>query len=227
MSKDFKFLQKFFSEQRLQTYLDECNGDYEKSFILYGWNTSISGALYESFGFLEIALRNAIDEQLKNYNNAQIGDENWLINPCELVNKVFLSSSVNSAIDRVKKSKFCKKSGTSKEQPLHHEVLSQMTLASWRYAMPSRKSFKAQKLWNDSLMLAFPNCNGNQYELTDAVIFIYNLRNRIAHHEPILSSVSIREAYKNVRKVTGAIHPNLDEYINSKQRITSILRQRP
>ena len=60
------------SNVRLRVYLDECNGDIEKSIRLYIWNTAVSASFYGALQMLEVTLREALVKRLYN----QYGD-NW------------------------------------------------------------------------------------------------------------------------------------------------------
>ena len=56
-------LEASFSPARLRTYLT-AEGDRKRALQLYTWNTKISAAFYGPLQGLEIALRNAIHQQL-------------------------------------------------------------------------------------------------------------------------------------------------------------------
>ena len=57
-------LEASFSPERLRTYLRAAKGDRKRALQLYTWNTKISAAFYGPLQGLEIALRNAIHQQL-------------------------------------------------------------------------------------------------------------------------------------------------------------------
>ena len=57
-------LEASFSPERLRTYLRAAKGDRKRALQLYTWNTKICAAFYGPLQGLEIALRNAIHQQL-------------------------------------------------------------------------------------------------------------------------------------------------------------------
>lgn len=58
------FYEKHFSQPRMKQYLDECGNDQDRAKKLYVWNTEISAAFLELLSYLEVALRNCINERM-------------------------------------------------------------------------------------------------------------------------------------------------------------------
>ena len=56
---------KHFTDGRFGPYLDACSGSEAKAIELYDWNVRVSAALWEILTYLEVALRNRIDERLQ------------------------------------------------------------------------------------------------------------------------------------------------------------------
>lgn len=56
---------------------------------------------------------------------------------------------------------------------------------------------------------------------------IYQLRNRVAHLEPLLRSGNVRAQLTNMRTVLGEIDPIVEHWFVSYQRVTAVLRARP
>ncbi|WP_125610007.1 hypothetical protein [Specibacter cremeus] len=61
----------------------------------------------------------------------------------------------------------------------------------------------------------------------DDVAGIYQLRNRIAHLEPLLRTSNVRIQYNNMRDILTEINPHLEQWFTSTQRITTVLKSRP
>ena len=57
----------FITEPRLRPYLHTCEGDLSLALDLYAWNTRMAAACLPMLSQTEILLRNALDEQLKEY----------------------------------------------------------------------------------------------------------------------------------------------------------------
>lgn len=56
---------------------------------------------------------------------------------------------------------------------------------------------------------------------------IYQLRNRVAHFEPLLRSGNVRAQFTNMRAVLREIDPAVEQWFVSNQRVTTLLRARP
>lgn len=52
------------SPERVAPYVRATGGDLDAGVRLYEWNLTISGALFEALGILEVVLRNALNSQL-------------------------------------------------------------------------------------------------------------------------------------------------------------------
>ncbi len=69
-------LETSLSPQRIATYTAETGGNRELALRLYTWNTAISAAFYGPLQGLEVALRNAMHQQLSTAYGAD-----WYDNP--------------------------------------------------------------------------------------------------------------------------------------------------
>jgi len=58
------YLEKVFSEERMQKYFSHAPGDELKSMLHYQCNIKVSEALYPVISVLEVALRNSISREL-------------------------------------------------------------------------------------------------------------------------------------------------------------------
>lgn len=69
-------IKSFISHPRFNIYLEEANYDTNSAYQLYLTNIELSEALYPALSLLEISLRNAIHQKLKEYFN----DDFWFKN---------------------------------------------------------------------------------------------------------------------------------------------------
>lgn len=56
---------------RLAPYLEDARGDALRATQLYLWAADLAGVLYSGIAFVEVAVRNAIDFQLCQWNERQ------------------------------------------------------------------------------------------------------------------------------------------------------------
>ena len=111
-------------------------------------------------------------------------------------------------------------------EPLHADILAAMSLGTWRFILPGRHDAGKQLLWDEALSNGFPHLRRSPRELERAVEGVYQLRNRIAHLEPIINS-NVRAQLVNMRTVIGAIDPQLLSWFTSTERISASLNTRP
>ena len=157
---------------RFQRYLQAC-GNRDKALALYRANVALSQQLFGVISVFEVILRNSIDRHMI----AQQGNE-WLENAvapggyfdispgCEIT-----YHSIQEAIHRM---------GI---QFTHDGLITRLTFGFWTYLF-SPKEFAAA---GSSLLGVFPNrpFGTKQKTIFQNLVKINDLRNRIAHHEPI------------------------------------------
>lgn len=94
-------LERLFSAERLSTYVDHCDGDFNAAIGMYRWNAAITAAFWEPIGHLEVALRNTIDARLAARHDRLDRQGSWLDDPeRELGDRARLD--IASARDRVR-----------------------------------------------------------------------------------------------------------------------------
>lgn len=186
-------------QARMARYLDDCGNDVDKAGRLFTWNLAMSGAAYEAVHLFEIILRNAMDAQLRRWNDSNGYGQAWLQNPDPRLNKLLMQSRLNEARSRA--TAVAARAGRA---VLHDDVLAQMTLGTWRYLLPSNSSVGKQRLWASCLANAFPEWRGTAWEpIVRRVEIVHEMRNRIAHLEP-LHRGDLRRARQSMRHVTSA-----------------------
>jgi hypothetical protein len=222
-------LQHRISPERLAPYIRETPTLHE-AIRLYRWNIDLSGAVYEALHVFEVVLRNAMDEQLCRWNASQTNPDtgrlhssDWLIEPSALLLRV-AGRDIPDARRRALKSTTRRPHG--QREPLHEDILAAMSLGTWRFILPGRHDAGKQRLWDEAVHKAFPHLRRTPRELERAVEGVYQLRNRVAHLEPIINS-NVRAQLTNMRTVIGAIDPQLLSWFTSTERISSTLTLRP
>lgn len=213
---------------RLAPYVAAADGNRSQAIRLYQWNVALSGAVYEALHVVEVVLRNAIDAQLCAWNAAQIDiqtggfrNRDWLLDPAPLLRRLVREQELGKARQRAEQA-----IRRHRRPVAHADLLAQLSFGTWRFLLPDRDPGR-QRLWNDALRFAFPHLNHPSRGLVDSVHSVYQLRNRVAHLEPLLRSGQIRAQYVNMRIILSAIDPAADQWFTANQRVTSVLRARP
>lgn len=226
---DWDVFHGYISPPRLGPYLDATGGNRKHAIQLYHWNIGLSGAVYESLHFFEVVLRNAMDAQLCAWNATQsehssgrTHGKDWLTDPSRLLFK--LTQGGKDIEDATRRAAKATKWRTV---PMSHaDVLAQMSFGTWRFLLPDNTAAR-QLLWNAALVKAFPNNSRDADAITKDVAGVHQLRNRVAHLEPLLNTQAVHVQYLSMRRVLAAIHPLMEQRFVSTQRITALISQRP
>jgi len=162
---DMQKLEISISRERLNRYLVSTKSDLDKALKLYELNLRISQFLYGALHEFEIALRNAMHDQL----TAHFRRADWYeIAPIHSV-----------AMGMVARAKGCARP----EAHIPGKVISELTLGFWTGLTASQYLFT---LWNTCLHKAFPHIASDRTKVHAALNDLKVLRNRVAHHERIL-----------------------------------------
>ncbi len=185
----FQYFEDAFSADRMGKYVSACNGDTRRAMMLYRCNLRLSQEMFTLVSCFEVTLRNRIDRQLQ----ARLGGD-WL-RDAVLPGGVFYS---DARVDKTRKIiDNAYRELVRKQSYSHSQLLSKMEFGIWKYLY----SNVHYALTGQVLLRVFPNKprstrtlhydNSYMFAALDSV---NNMRNRIAHHEPICFN-----------KTTGAI----------------------
>ena len=176
--------EKIITPARMARYLAACRGNTRKSMTLYRKNIILSQSLFTVISCFEIALRNSIDthyttilgnEWLKNAASpAGIFDNN----KCRLTQK-----DINDAIHNLNL------------HYTHYKLIAEMGFGFWRYLFANNQFMAAGSTLlriMPSKPRTTPTIQYNHNFMMNQLAAINDLRNRIAHHEPICFYLVIR-----------------------------------
>lgn len=212
---------KLLTPVRLAPYLTATGGHTKNALSLYHWNIEFSAAIYEALHLAEIALRNAMDTQLRQWAAAQPdGSQEWLFDTPHLLRRL-LDDDLNRAHDKAKRA-------CGDRASCHDDVVAQLTFGSWRYLMGfANKDAGRDLLWRECLATAFPGVGvSGRDDLVGSAARLLRLRNRVAHLEPLLKEEH-KDVVRDLRRVMSAISPSADTWLTSRQKVTHVGNARP
>lgn len=219
--ESWSFYVSHFSAIRLSHYLDECGGDRAHAGRLYEWNVAVSAAIWESFAYLEVAFRNALNNRLQDIHDEKGRTGHWIFDEaCELGRDPtdahrhrYPFRDVWVAQRHVV--------GNGKALTVD-QILSELPFGFWHQMVSKRQLF----LWPD-LARAFPGTSNRAQEtVSEPVGRLRILRNRIGHHHRIWSS-DIVARYADIQTVAGYLDADLREWIHIRSRVIGLLAERP
>lgn len=176
----YKDFEDTFSIERTQRYIVACNGNKRKAMTLYRYNLRLSQEMFTLVSCFEVTLRNRIDRQM----TAHFGG-NWLRDLVLPGGQFFNNYSVektkkiitNAYNELQSNGNYC-----------HSKLLSTMEFGVWKYLYSNAH----YRLTGRVLLGAFPYKPSSSARVQYDHNFIFhelnsinNIRNRIAHHEPI------------------------------------------
>lgn len=188
--------ENIMSMPRMNRYKQACGGDVRKAMTLYRKNLKLSQELFIVISCFEIALRNAID---KNYLRTLGSD--WLRNA------IASGGCFDDSRCAITQRTIDEEIRSLRGPYTHHKLVAGLGFGFWRY-MFGRHQYR---LAGSTLLRILPNrppssrtIHYNQNYVFQELKKINNIRNRIAHHEPICFQANaavkdtsyVREHYK-------------------------------
>ncbi len=182
--------EKALSLERFSRYLVWAGGDRGRALHLYTMNTRISEALYTPLQTLEVVLRNRIHTEM-----SATRDERWFEQD-GLLRVEHQRHQLATALDDLEK---------ERRPPTDGRVVAALSFSFWTAML----SPAYEELWQVSLHRIARRSDGKgvgRKELSGPLTPIRTLRNRVAHHEPIIHW-NLPRHYGNILRVTGWLSP--------------------
>lgn len=207
---------------RLTSYLQATGEDLSAALELYDWNASVSGALHEDIGRLEVVFRNAIDEALVAYGEAKGWPAVWYRRT-----ELFPGRHGARALGDLNKAR--NRAGRRGRPEVHGKVIAELSLGFWRYlCTPAYLT----SMWVPALTQAFPEHPGVddprdvREGVSDRIQRIHFLRNRVAHYEPIHQR-DLDHDVRSIEELAGWICPDTRSWVVGLSRTRDLIAERP
>jgi hypothetical protein len=188
-------LERTLSAERLQPYQQRVGGDRELAIRLYEQNTLLAESLYGVLQGLEIALRNTIHSQLA----AASGRADWW-------ETLQIEPEQDSMLRRARQT--LQREGKSLDAS---RIVAELALGFWT----GLTSAKYEALWRDHLVKIIPRRPVQRVQLHDRLNSIRKLRNRIAHHEPIVFSGQLQKYANQIFDTIAWLSPTTAHWVRT------------
>lgn len=176
----YKDFEDIISPERMRKYMQACNDDGRRAMTLYRHNLKLSQEMFTLISCFEVALRNRIDREMAKHFG------------CDWLRDLVLPGGAFYGNPRVDKTcKIITKAYRNLEESgtySHSKLLSEMEFGVWKYMFNNLQ----YGLCGRHLLRIFPNkpkstrfCQIDNSKIFQELDYINNIRNRIAHHEPI------------------------------------------
>lgn len=205
---------KVLSPARMAPYLAETNGDVDAAFHLYQWNLAVCTAFYGPLHWLEVALRNAMHETLRDH----FGTEFWW-RKVQLVGK--WQRKIEGAEVQLKE-RFVPIGRTMTAD----DIVAELNFGFW-VSLVNRGNSYDRTLWVPALHRAFPNfSDGRRRKLYEELNPVRLFRNRIMHYEPIFNR-QLTHYHNSIYQLLGHMSIVLKSETKRFDRVPLVLAQRP
>lgn len=199
---NFSDFERLLSPARLNRYFKAAGESPEKAMSLYRANTKLSSAIFSVISLFEVGLRNVIDFKVK----ICLGEE-WLKDLAK-AGSLFDNEDCYQAKEIVEKA--VEALGRSYS---HSSLITALSFSFWRRLFIQPHYEALLNVGRCNLLRVFPNkpksSARKQYDrkyVFALLTLINDMRNRIAHHEPIcfvayqplISTQNARKVYANV-----------------------------
>jgi hypothetical protein len=206
-------IQRHLSAPRLATYARATGDDLDRAVELYLWNAGVAGALWEVLGHVEVVLRNVLHDAMTARHQRLGRTGQWYDDPAQEI-----SQHARDDIGRAKQR--LQRAGAPL---LPGKIVAELGFGFWRFLLARRYT---ASLW-PALRPTFPYLPGSDRRLLEApVARLHVLRNRVAHHEPLLTE-PLDDRYTDLLDVVGFVHPHLRTWLDTHNRLQATLAQRP
>lgn len=197
----------------MQTYLIAAGFDRARALRLYLWNAELAAAFHLPLQAVEVALRNRIGGALIAVHGArwwEAGAFTGLLRDSEYENLRWLLSRIPHA------------DGTAAEQAW---IMGRLGFGFWVALLDG--TFNTT-IWSRRLALDFPALpvRVDRHGLRTRLIAVKQLRNRVAHHEPVFKG-GPDIAYKETLEALSWLCPHKAAWVRRHSRVPALLRERP
>lgn len=198
------------SHARMSTYDAAVLDDGKSALGLYSWNAQVSAALFASLQICEVVMRNAVSDALE----AVYGQE-W---PWK---QSFETSLPYGRMQDLIKAR--------EQATTVGQVIPELTFYFWQQMFTNRHY---GRIWSQHIDRIFPNMGAGmakqakRIHIHDELEHVRNLRNRIAHHEPIFQ----RDLQADFERIVNLIElkcPVSAQWLTQNNLFTMIYAQRP
>lgn len=202
-------LERWVSAPRFRIYRDAAGGDRQRARDLYLSDVRIAGALMEDFHYLEVLLRNRVDETLTGRTTIAL---DWIRDGSLLSARAL--SLVEESERRVRE---------SGRAVTRDRILAGLTFGFWTALFDHRY----EPLWvSDLHRIVRPDGPRLRRDMARVLSDLRLLRNRAAHHDPLLR-VPLDDRNEQLLTLVAWLDPAAGAFLARQSRVADLLRDRP
>ncbi|MEX0328080.1 MAG: Abi family protein [Ruegeria sp.] len=203
------------SAARFSKYLHLANGNETHALHLYQWNSLLSQAFYLNVQCWEVCLRNKLNAFLCwKYNKSWPYDEQRAVRQLKSGEKTRLFETRRRQEQERKQTKV----------PTD-VIVADLSAGFWVSMLAT--SYEIPFGWRNNLKRVFPNDTAlDRRAAWEICSEIRDLRNRIAHHEPI-HQLPLETRYRDLQRIVAAMCPGTFAFMEANCRFREVFNRRP
>lgn len=209
-------LKATLSEPRFSTYLEKADGDEHFAFALYLYNSRLSKSFLFPLSVAEVTFRNTIDALLEK----EFG-EDW---PTDTNFRGQLSQKSLEALTKGISAAERHAERKGEEEIKRGDVVAELTFDFWSNLF--RREY--HEFWRPRATRAFPGLKHGEgrHEIQALVKKINGLRNRVAHHEPILH-LNVPDLQSKIIRLVSLRCGKTAEWMRHHSTVGAVMRTKP
>lgn len=209
-------LKETLSEPRFSTYLAKADGDENFAFALYLYNSRLSKSFLFPLSVAEVTFRNTIDALLEK----EFG-EDW---PTDTNFRGELSQKSLEALEKGISIAERHAAWKGEKEIKRGDVVAELTFDFWSNLF--RREY--HEFWRPRATRAFPGLKHGEgrHEIQALVREINGLRNRVAHHEPILHS-NVPDLQSKIIRLVSLRCNKTAEWMRHHSTVGAVMRTKP
>lgn len=220
----------WLGQPRFARYVTEAHGDNQRALELYEWNAAVSANFMHDLAHLEVAVRNAYNRALDTRPGAAghwVSDSTVFPPVWRTKRRTDPRTGKRSTIQvdineqpRKSLARAVRDAGGLSASP--GKVVAQLSFGFWRYLSSTAHD---ATLWRDCLYRAFPPGTA-RIEVDTRMGGLHELRNRVAHHEPLLA-FGLDQNRENLFDLATLVNPVLRTHLEATSSVSALLAARP
>ena len=223
---DGGWIDDWLTAGRLSTYLRASGGSRRAALELYEWNSTAATALHQDLCHLEIGLRNSYDRALRAH---WPGPGDWTDDPNVTFPPLMRTRGKKAQrrqvdINQQNRNILAKarKDAGGPAAPAG-KVVAELSFGFWRYLTSAGHE---STLWVPILHNAFPAGTDRARDVDKPMTELHGLRNRIAHHEPLLNTDLLARVGDLIQLAT-MLNADLGKYIDNTTQARQVASTKP
>lgn len=212
-------LERSLSAPRLAPYLKRALGDKQLAIKFYLWNARLSKAFLYPLHVAEIVVRNAMHGALSN----SYGGPDWIFKP-----PFPLTTESLATLTTAQKRLNVRRSRQQNPNRItSDDLVAALTFDFWSNLF----RYDYDTVWSSAgtLNAVFPKLPSSfgRPDVQRLVADVNDLRNRIAHHEPIHTDQNLAKRNENILQLIGWRCDRTKEWVKTHSTVTAVLRAPP